>query len=80
MTVIKTGLDSTRRYTFAELNGFCFITNGIDRPQVFDGKITRNMGVKMDGTAATFVNNTIAGALAASGKYRYIYQYLNSFL
>ena len=78
MAVIKTGLDSTRRYTFAELNGFLFIANGIDRPLVYDGKITRNMGVKMDGTAATFVNNTVAGALEASGKYRYIYQYWNS--
>ena len=78
MPVIKTGLDSTRRYTFAELNGFLYFTNGIDRPQVYDGTITRNMGVKMNGTAATFVNNTVAGALAASGSYRYIYQYWNS--
>ena len=79
IAVIKTGLDSTRRYTFAELNGFLFIANGVNRPQVYDGKITRNMGIEMDGTAPTFVNNTVAGgALAASGKYRYIYQYYNS--
>lgn len=78
MPVIKTGLDSTRRYTFAELNGWLFFANGIDRTQVFDGTITRNMGVKMNGTAPTFVNNTVAGALAASGSYYYIYVYWNS--
>lgn len=78
MTVIKTGLDSTRRFSFAELNGFLFFANGIDRPQVYDGVITRNMGVKMNGTAATFTNNTISGALESSGLYRYIYQYWNS--
>ena len=78
MAIIKSGLDSTRRFTFTTLNGFCFFTNGIDRPQVYDGIVTRNMGIKMNGTAATFVNNSVGGSLPASGLFRFIYVYYNS--
>jgi hypothetical protein len=36
-TTIKTGLTIGKHFSFAEMNGKLYITNGADRPQVWDG-------------------------------------------
>ena len=78
MAIIKSSLASGERWTFCTLDGYCYMTNGKNKPLVWDGVVARNMGMKANGTAATFVNNTVSGNLAAAGAYYYKYTYWNS--
>jgi hypothetical protein len=63
-------------YTFTQLLGWLYEVNGYDRNIAYNGSTTRNMGIRMNGTAPTF-NANVNGSLTP-GTYYYFYTYYNS--
>lgn len=76
MAIIKSSLATTENWNFTEINDLAYLTNGLDRMQCYDLVTVTNLGIRMNGTVATF-NSNIDGSLTQSGTYYVKYKYKN---
>jgi len=76
MAIIKTGLQASTIWDFAVLNDILHASNGYNRPQMYDGNVVNNMGIRKPPAVATFSAN-INGALTVDGNYYFKFTYYN---
>ena len=76
MAVIKSGQTASKYWYFAVLNDILHMSNGYNRPQMYDGNVVNNMGIRKPPAVATFDSN-INGALTISGTYYFKFTYYN---
>jgi len=73
---VQTGLSSTARYYFAVMNGYCFLTNGVNvNHKIYNTTAYGNVGFTPPVTQPTAAEN---GAGVLDGKYYYKYAYARS--
>jgi len=74
--VIKSGQTASTIWDFAVLNDILHCTNGYNRPQMYDGNVVNNMGIRKPPAIATFSAN-INGALTIDGTYYFKFTLYN---